>query len=161
MAASGRTRSTRPEGVTVIDPTPAPGTGTQSTPTAQLQLELNALALLNVDGEFLGGSSSAWRSAAARCASNSTRATPSCAPWKKRSSCWRTSSNPLHTTGAIIGSATIWWLARTGGLLSALLLGAPTWRTIDPLPIVSRASTDTASEPDAEHHDSENQLPLL
>ncbi|MEZ5658205.1 MAG: hypothetical protein R3E83_06645 [Burkholderiaceae bacterium] len=65
--------------------------------------------------------------------------------------------DPLHATGAIVGSAALWWVARAGGILTSLLIGAPTWRSIDPLPIAMR-SPDVDRDPTP--HDDESHLPL-
>ncbi|MEZ5658212.1 MAG: cadherin domain-containing protein [Burkholderiaceae bacterium] len=142
-AAARRTRGASSDKVTVVERAPAPAISTRFTPTAQLQLELNALALQSVDSNFLEWviERLAIRRGEVRFELDQSNA--QLRALEDEIKLLADFSNPLHTTGAIIGSATIWWLARTGGLLSALLLGAPTWRTIDPLPIArSRAGDD-------------------
>ncbi|MEZ5653108.1 MAG: DUF4347 domain-containing protein [Burkholderiaceae bacterium] len=45
--------------------------------------------------------------------------------------------------GSVVGTATVWWIARAGGVLTSLLIGAPVWRSIDPLPIALSANPVT------------------
>ena len=41
------------------------------------------------------------------------------------------------------------WLLRGGVLLSSLLSSLPAWRLVDPLPVLSRLSSDSDDEDDA------------
>ncbi len=41
----------------------------------------------------------------------------------------------------------VWWLTRSGGMLAMLLLGIPTWRHVDLLPVLASGSDDEADEP--------------
>ena len=36
----------------------------------------------------------------------------------------------------------VWWLTRSGGLLTSMLMGAPAWRHLDLLPVVARRGND-------------------
>jgi hypothetical protein len=36
----------------------------------------------------------------------------------------------------------VWWLTRSGGLLTSMLMGVPAWRHLDLLPVVARRSDD-------------------
>jgi hypothetical protein len=40
----------------------------------------------------------------------------------------------------------VWWLTRSGGMLTMMLMGIPTWRHVDLLPVLARADDD-ADEP--------------
>ncbi|MGB7181310.1 MAG: cadherin repeat domain-containing protein, partial [Burkholderiaceae bacterium] len=44
--------------------------------------------------------------------------------------------DPYKVSAAIVGTSAIWWFTRAAGLAVSLLIGSPTWRAIDPLPIV-------------------------
>ncbi len=46
---------------------------------------------------------------------------------------------------AMVTGAAIWWAARAAGILTAMLIGVPAWRTIDPLPILMRSEDDVDS----------------
>ena len=41
-------------------------------------------------------------------------------------------------TGASFSAGFIWWLTRSGGLLTSMLMGVPAWRHIDLLPVLAR-----------------------
>ena len=51
-------------------------------------------------------------------------------------------SDPIRMTGAVISTGAIWWLARTVGLLTTVMLAAPSWRNVDLLPVVMRGDED-------------------
>ncbi|MGB7183810.1 MAG: cadherin domain-containing protein, partial [Burkholderiaceae bacterium] len=59
-------------------------------------------------------------------------------------------TDPYKVSAAIIGSAAIWWTARAAGMLTSLLIGAPTWRAVDLVPIVSSIRLDDDETQDEE-----------
>lgn len=43
-------------------------------------------------------------------------------------------------TGATLTAGLVWWLTRSGGLLTMVLMGVPAWRHVDLLPVLGGAS---------------------
>jgi len=44
----------------------------------------------------------------------------------------------IRTAGLVVSIGAVWWAARAAGLVSSLLAITPTWRHIDPLPVLGR-----------------------
>ncbi|MEZ5728889.1 MAG: cadherin domain-containing protein, partial [Burkholderiaceae bacterium] len=55
-------------------------------------------------------------------------------------------NDPITMTGAVLSASLVWWAARAGGILTSLMVGAPSWRSVDLLPVVMSASEDDAAE---------------
>jgi hypothetical protein len=47
-----------------------------------------------------------------------------------------------RSTGLALSVGVAWWAGRAGGLLSSLLASTPTWRHVDPLPVLGRGRRD-------------------
>jgi hypothetical protein len=43
----------------------------------------------------------------------------------------------IRTAGTVVTAGLVWWLTRSGGLLTSMLMGVPAWRHIDLLPVLS------------------------
>jgi hypothetical protein len=52
----------------------------------------------------------------------------------------------IRTTGLVLSVGAVWWAARAAGLISSLLAIAPTWRHLDPLPVLGRDEDEPAGE---------------
>ncbi|MGH1361813.1 MAG: cadherin-like domain-containing protein [Burkholderiaceae bacterium] len=50
--------------------------------------------------------------------------------------------DPIRLAGTVMSIGAVWWLTRSGGLIATILMGIPTWRHLDLLPIVSRQIDD-------------------
>jgi hypothetical protein len=50
----------------------------------------------------------------------------------------------IRTMGMVMSVGAVWWAMRAAGLVSSLLAMAPTWRHIDPLPVLGRDENDAA-----------------
>ena len=48
-------------------------------------------------------------------------------------------TDPIRVTGAVISTGAIWWVARMIGMATYALLAAPSWRSVDLLPVVMGA----------------------
>jgi len=44
----------------------------------------------------------------------------------------------IRTAGLVVSVGAVWWAARAAGLVSSLLAVTPTWRHVDPLPVLGR-----------------------
>ncbi|MEZ5728586.1 MAG: hypothetical protein R3E48_11580 [Burkholderiaceae bacterium] len=68
-------------------------------------------------------------------------------------------NDPIRMTAAIVSASAVWWAARAIGLFTSLLLGAPSWRSVDLLPVVMRAdqAPDEANDPRGHYLDDEEQ----
>jgi hypothetical protein len=44
----------------------------------------------------------------------------------------------IRTAGLVVSVGAVWWAARAAGLVSSLLAITPTWRHLDPLPVLGR-----------------------
>jgi hypothetical protein len=51
-------------------------------------------------------------------------------------------SEPGVAGGLLVSSVVLWWATRTGGLLAAMMVSVPAWRSFDPLPILARARSE-------------------
>jgi hypothetical protein len=60
--------------------------------------------------------------------------------------------DPLRISSVTFSAGFIWWLTRSGGLLTTMLMGIPAWRHIDLLPVLARPTDD---EDDDEENDDE------
>ncbi|WP_292443472.1 hypothetical protein [Methylibium sp.] len=49
----------------------------------------------------------------------------------------------------------VWWLTRSGGLITTMLMGVPAWRHVDLLPVLAR-SNDEAEDDDDRGDDSDD-----
>jgi hypothetical protein len=55
----------------------------------------------------------------------------------------------MKVSGLAMSVGTVWWAARASGLVASMVVSAPAWRSIDPLPVLFNRSDDAeASEPD-------------
>ena len=54
--------------------------------------------------------------------------------------------NPAPVASAGITAGLLWWLTRSGGLLTSILMGVPAWRHVDLLPVLARPA-DAAPKP--------------
>ena len=57
--------------------------------------------------------------------------------------------SPAQLTGAGFSAGFIWWLTRSGGLLTSMLMGVPAWRHIDLLPVLARNLDEDDEDEDA------------
>jgi hypothetical protein len=57
--------------------------------------------------------------------------------------------------GLVVSAVALWWLTRTGGLITALLTALPSWSHFDPLPILG--STDDRQDKDEEQNLAEDK----
>ena len=57
--------------------------------------------------------------------------------------------SPAQLTGAGFSAGFIWWLTRSGGLLTSMLMGVPAWRHIDLLPVLARNLDEDDEDDDA------------
>lgn len=48
----------------------------------------------------------------------------------------------IRTAGMVVSVGAVWWAARASALVSSLLAIAPTWRHLDPLPVLGSDETD-------------------
>jgi hypothetical protein len=48
-------------------------------------------------------------------------------------------SEPGVAGGLLVSSLVLWWATRAGGLLAAMMVSVPAWRSFDPLPILARS----------------------
>jgi len=47
-----------------------------------------------------------------------------------------------RAAGIALSVGAAWWVGRAAGLLSSLLASTPTWRHVDPLPVLGRGRDD-------------------
>jgi Domain of unknown function (DUF4347)/Cadherin-like/Bacterial Ig domain len=52
----------------------------------------------------------------------------------------------VRTAGLVVSVGAVWWAARAAGLVSSLLAITPTWRHLDPLPVLGRDDDETAGD---------------
>ena len=57
-------------------------------------------------------------------------------------------ARPVVLTGSAITAGFVWWLTRSGGVLTLILMGVPAWRHVDLLPIVARFDEEEDPEVD-------------
>ncbi len=50
--------------------------------------------------------------------------------------------DPVRIASATFTAGFIWWLTRSGGLLTTMLMGVPAWRHVDLLPVLARTTDD-------------------
>jgi hypothetical protein len=50
--------------------------------------------------------------------------------------------DPTRVASAAVTAGFVWWLTRSGGLLTTLLMGVPAWRHVDLLPVLARPLDD-------------------
>ena len=50
----------------------------------------------------------------------------------------------VRTAGMVLSVGAVWWAARAAGLLSSLIAISPTWRHLDPLPVLGRDDDEPA-----------------
>jgi hypothetical protein len=68
------------------------------------------------------------------------------------------SLDSARAAGIALSVGAAWWAGRASGLLSSLLASTPTWRHVDPLPVLGRDRDDEPTgwgEPDAEEEKQE------
>jgi hypothetical protein len=49
---------------------------------------------------------------------------------------------PSVAGGLLLSSLILWWATRAGGLLAAMMVSVPAWRSFDPLPILAHSQPD-------------------
>ena len=54
----------------------------------------------------------------------------------------------IRTAGTMVTAGLVWWLTRSGGLLTSMLMGVPAWRHIDLLPVLAGQDEDNEQTPD-------------
>jgi hypothetical protein len=47
--------------------------------------------------------------------------------------------DPVRVASATVTAGFVWWVTRSGGLVTTMLLGIPAWRHVDLLPVLSAA----------------------
>ena len=50
--------------------------------------------------------------------------------------------DPVRVASLGFTAGFVWWLTRSGGLLTSMLMGVPAWRHLDLLPVVARRRDD-------------------
>ncbi len=50
--------------------------------------------------------------------------------------------DPVRVASATLTAGFVWWLTRSGGLLTSILMGIPAWRHVDLLPVLAPARED-------------------
>jgi trimeric autotransporter adhesin len=50
--------------------------------------------------------------------------------------------DPVRVASATLTAGFVWWLTRSGGLLTSILMGIPAWRHVDLLPVLATRSDD-------------------
>jgi len=64
--------------------------------------------------------------------------------------------DPVRVASATLTAGFVWWLTRSGGLLTSILMGIPAWRHVDLLPVLAPARGDEDDdEPGVESQDEE------
>jgi hypothetical protein len=58
--------------------------------------------------------------------------------------------DPVRVASATLTAGFVWWLTRSGGLITSILMGIPAWRHVDLLPVL-------AARRDDEHDENEPQ----
>jgi trimeric autotransporter adhesin len=53
-----------------------------------------------------------------------------------------TLQDPVRVASATLTAGFVWWLTRSGGLLTSILMGIPAWRHVDLLPVLAPARDD-------------------
>jgi hypothetical protein len=58
--------------------------------------------------------------------------------------------DPVRVASVTFTAGFIWWLTRSGGLLTTMLMGIPAWRHVDLLPVLAHPIDDEPEddEPD-------------
>jgi Domain of unknown function (DUF4347)/Cadherin domain/Right handed beta helix region/Periplasmic copper-binding protein (NosD) len=63
-------------------------------------------------------------------------------------------SDPVRVASATLTAGFVWWLTRSGGLLTSILMGIPAWRHVDLLPVLAPAQDDEDDDEDSQGADS-------
>jgi hypothetical protein len=50
--------------------------------------------------------------------------------------------DPVRVASATLTAGFVWWLTRSGGLLTSILMGIPAWRHVDLLPVLATRRDD-------------------
>jgi hypothetical protein len=56
--------------------------------------------------------------------------------------------DPVRVASATLTAGFVWWLTRSGGLLTSILMGIPAWRHVDLLPVLATRRQDDDDEDD-------------
>jgi hypothetical protein len=56
--------------------------------------------------------------------------------------------DPVHVASVTLTAGFVWWLTRSGGLLTSILMGIPAWRHVDLLPVLAPARDEEDEEDD-------------
>jgi len=56
--------------------------------------------------------------------------------------------DPVRVASSLLSVGAVWWLTRSGGLITTMLMGIPTWRHLDLLPVVAKSYGDEADAND-------------
>lgn len=56
--------------------------------------------------------------------------------------------DPVRMASVSFTAGFVWWLTRSGGLLTTMLLGVPAWRHVDLLPVLARPVDDKDEDAD-------------
>jgi hypothetical protein len=54
--------------------------------------------------------------------------------------------DPVHVVSATLTAGFVWWLTRSGGLLTSILMGIPAWRHVDLLPVLASRRADDSDD---------------
>jgi hypothetical protein len=61
--------------------------------------------------------------------------------------------DPVRVASATLTAGFVWWLTRSGGLLTSILMGIPAWRHVDLLPVLAPRADDDGLAPSADDAD--------
>jgi hypothetical protein len=61
--------------------------------------------------------------------------------------------DPVRVASATLTAGFVWWLTRSGGLLTSILMGIPAWRHVDLLPVLAPARDDDEEDDDGAESD--------
>jgi hypothetical protein len=64
-----------------------------------------------------------------------------------------TAQDPVRVASVSFTAGLIWWLTRSGGLLTSMLMGVPAWRHVDLLPVLSQRKDDDEEEDEVDPDD--------
>jgi hypothetical protein len=56
--------------------------------------------------------------------------------------------DPVRVASTTLTAGFVWWLTRSGGLLTSILMGVPAWRHVDLLPVLAPARDDDDDDGD-------------
>jgi hypothetical protein len=66
----------------------------------------------------------------------------------------------MQVVGATVTAGFIWWLTRSGGMLTMMLMGIPAWRHVDLLPVLMRDRDDEDDEQEVAEEEAAPAAPV-